>query len=104
MLRLADKYLLLASTLSVLGEHLVAHAHENPLDVYSLATTFDLADPASQASGYIGPLDVYEKEVVLNTVKSAEAYHNLVTLQSFRVKELKKIILNEEVFPHGVYV
>jgi len=28
MLRLAEKYLLLASTLSVLGEHLVAHARE----------------------------------------------------------------------------
>jgi len=102
MLRLVDKYLLPPSTLSVLGEHLAAHAHENPLDVYSLSTLYTLADPASQASGYIGPLDTYDKETVVNSVKSVEAYHDLVSLQSFRTKEMKKVLLSEEIFPHGL--
>ncbi|KAH7880427.1 uncharacterized protein C8R40DRAFT_252575 [Lentinula edodes] len=100
LFELADKYALPPDSVTeVLGEHLLAHASEEPLTVYVIAHSQELHRIASQASQFLQPMANYS----LHEVKAIpiEAYHRFVQLQDTRVKAMRKYLLSEDIFPHG---
>ncbi|KAF9459464.1 hypothetical protein BDZ94DRAFT_1171582 [Collybia nuda] len=97
---LVDKYALPASTAESLNGHLLAHAPTYPLRVYGFATIQGLDRIASEASQYMLPLGSYRLDEVQN-IPTVDAYHKLVRLQDLRVKALRKLVLGEDIFPHG---
>lgn len=102
ILSLVDKYALPESTLHCLAVHLEAHAPHEPLRVYGLATLYALDTVASRASQYIAPMASYPPSEVKEI--PVEAYHQIVQLQAVRVKALQKLLLGEDLFPHGACI
>ncbi|KAJ7102255.1 hypothetical protein B0H15DRAFT_320774 [Mycena belliarum] len=100
LLCLADKYALDPTVLESLGAHLLAHAPGDALTVYGLSLTLDMPYIASESSQYIVPLDWYSAEET-KVIPSVPDYHNILRLQTFRVKALQDVLLREELFPHG---
>ena len=100
MMTLADKYALPTTTVECLGTHLEAHAQSDPLRVYGLATLHNLDNTASFASQFIAPLSSYQPHQV-REIPTLEAYQKVLRLQAFRVTTLQKLLLAEEIFPHG---
>ncbi|KAH7883810.1 hypothetical protein F5I97DRAFT_1596380 [Phlebopus sp. FC_14] len=102
MLRLADKYVLSDPLTRSLHSHLLANASISPLKVYSFALANRFQDVVAEASAYLlhPPLSSYSREEIAS-IPSAAAYHDLVRLHAFRIKHLKRIVLNEDVFPFG---
>jgi len=99
---LADKYALSDSVTKVLSEHLLANAPLNPLFVYGFALSAGFPDVASKACRWLKPMALYSQEEI-KIIPTVEAYHNVIRLQDLRVKALKRILLEEEIFPHGDY-
>ena len=102
VLRLADKYALSQEIMDALHSHLLAHASTYPLDVYGYAVEYGLPALAGKASKYLlhPPLSSYTTEQV-KVIPTAAAYHRLVMLHDFRIKKLKEILMEADVFPHG---
>jgi hypothetical protein len=101
--RLADKYILSDSVTDALRIHLLANAPAHALEVYSFATLHDMEWEASCASQYVLPMASYRFEEI-KIIPDVVAYHKLVRLQDFRVKALRDLLLEEEIFPHGKYI
>ncbi|KAJ6627261.1 hypothetical protein B0H10DRAFT_1779846 [Mycena sp. CBHHK59/15] len=99
---LADKYALCnADVLASLQTHLLAHAPDDPLQVYGLALVLgDMPRVVAKASQYILPLAWYSLDEV-KMIPTVEDYHRIHRLQAFRVRALQDILLQEELFPHG---
>ena len=102
MLQLADKYDLSEPLQRTCHAHLLANASIHPLGVYAFATRNGLDDVAAEASAYLlhPPLSTYSKKEIAQ-IPSVSAYHDLVRLQGFRIRQLKSILLKEEIFPFG---
>lgn len=102
MLRLADKYDLSEPLRRAFHSHLFANASIHPLEVYAFATRNRLDDVAAEASAYLlhPPLSTYSNDRIA-LIPSVPAYHDLVRLQSFRIQQLKTILLREDIFPFG---
>jgi len=99
---LADKYLLKEEIVSTLHTHLVAHAFDQPLQVYALATVLDAKDVAIFASTQLHspPLESYSSED-LAILPSIASLHALYILHAQRIQALRDIVANEPLFPHG---
>lgn len=102
MLQLADKYALSESTSQSLLTHLAAHVSSYPLEVYGFATERGLDKLAVDASKHLlhPPLSAYSPEQI-RVVPTPEAWHKLVILHDGRIRGLRKILHQEEIFPHG---
>lgn len=99
--RLADKYALPESTMESLNVHLIAHAPALPLPVYGYAWSHGMDCIAAEASQYIMPLASYSTAEI-KLIPTVEAYHRLVRLQDLRLKVLRTLLLEEDIFPHGM--
>ncbi|KAF8640987.1 hypothetical protein AX17_000632 [Amanita inopinata Kibby_2008] len=97
---LVDKYALSETMVDTLWLHVEAHAATDPLQVYAFATLHGMHRTASNASQYMAPLASYRSDQV-KAIPTLEAYHKLVQLQDLRLKGLKKLLLSEDLFPHG---
>ena len=97
---IVDKYMLDPSIIDTIWLHVKAHAATDPLQVYAFATLHGKVDIAGKASQYVMPLASYRADEIKD-FPSVEAYHQLVQLQDHRLKSLKKILLSEDLFPHG---
>lgn len=99
---LADKYALSRELVQILKSHLAACASTFPLSVYGCAVGRGLNEVAAEASAHLlhPPLTSYTPEEI-KIIPTAEAYHQLVLLHDFRIKQLGKVLVNEEIFPHG---
>ncbi|KAG6381395.1 hypothetical protein JVT61DRAFT_5809 [Boletus reticuloceps] len=102
MVRLADKYGLSEPLRRAIYAHLFANASIHPLEVYAYATRNNLDDVAAEASAYLlhPPLSTYSEDQIA-LIPSVSAYHDLVRLHSYRTKQLKSILLREDIFPFG---
>lgn len=102
MLQLADKYDLSDPLRRALHSHLFANASIHPLEVYAFATRNRIDDVAAEASAYLlhPPLSTYSKDRIA-LIPSVSAYHDLVRLHSYRIQQLKTILLREDIFPFG---
>ncbi|TDL28838.1 hypothetical protein BD410DRAFT_738597 [Rickenella mellea] len=102
LFQLADKYELSQPIVRTLQTHLVAHKSTSPLRVYGIATQLSLDTIAAEASYYLllPPLRTYSLADI-RSIPTAEAYHKLVLLHSYRISKLREIVLGEEIFPHG---
>ena len=99
---LADKYAVSLPILQTLDSHLAAQVSTSPLSVYGLATRRGLVDIADEASAFLvqPPLHTYTPEE-LRIIPTAEAYQKLLLLQHHRTMKLKKLLMDEQLFPHG---
>jgi hypothetical protein len=99
---IADKYALSAEIVGPLLAHLRAHAPKQPLNVYGYATERAWHDIAAAASEYLlhPPLSSYSIAAI-QTIPTVEAYHKLVMLHGLRTRQLRAIVLAEEIFPYG---
>jgi hypothetical protein len=99
---LADKYQLTQELVSTLHSHLAAHAFDEPLQVYALATRLGANDVAAFASTQLHspPLESYSPEAldILPTIKSLQL---LYMLHAHRRECLHEILSDEPLFPHG---
>ena len=102
LLGLADKYAISDSITNTLHAHLLAHAPAYPIQVYGYAWSHKLERIASKASQYLMPIASYGTEDIRH-IPSVEAYHKIVQFQDLRVKELRHLVLSEDIFPHGPY-
>ncbi|TFK20157.1 hypothetical protein FA15DRAFT_140849 [Coprinopsis marcescibilis] len=100
ILRLIDKYALEEAIVRSLEIHLQAHGPTHGLKVHCIALAHDRIHAANLASQYILPIAQYTKEEV-KYIPTVQAYHNIVRFQDFRVKALRDLVLNEDIFPHG---
>ncbi|KAF9514437.1 hypothetical protein BS47DRAFT_1295030 [Hydnum rufescens UP504] len=99
---LADKFQFSASLTSALHSHLAAHAPTMSLETYALASFLALTSIANDASQYL--LEPKLSTMPLERIRlipTADAYHCLLQLQTYRVEQLRSILLVEEPFPHG---
>ena len=99
---LADKYSLSQDIARSLRSHLAAHASAFPLEVYGCAVKFGLDEIAGEASTHLlhPPLTSYTPDEI-KVIPTAEAYHRLALLHEIRIRKLREVLENEEVFPHG---
>lgn len=81
--------------------HLIAHAPALPLPVYGYAWSHGMDCIAAEASQYIMPLASYSTAEI-KLIPTVEAYHRLVRLQDLRLKVLRTLLLEEDIFPHGI--
>ncbi|CAK5279954.1 unnamed protein product, partial [Mycena citricolor] len=104
LLQLADKYALSdPESLKALREHLLAYAPTDGLEVYGLGLRYlDLIGEhvVNEASQYIFPLPTYSLDQI-QVVPSVHDHHRILRLQNFRAKALQKIVVEEDLFPHG---
>lgn len=100
ILELADKYVLNEPILNALYSHLLVHAETNPLPIYAYATEKGLEELASHASEYLMPIGSYRLDEI-GVIPNVKAYHKVVRLQDLRSKELKALLLKENLFPYG---
>jgi hypothetical protein len=98
---LVDKYALPESTMESLNVHLMAHAPAFPLPVYGYACMHSMDCIAAEASQYIMPLASYSTAEI-KLIPTVEAYHKLVRLQDLRLNVLRTLLLEEDIFPHGM--
>ncbi|KAL1739837.1 hypothetical protein HDZ31DRAFT_48704 [Schizophyllum fasciatum] len=98
MYRLADKYII--ATGDSLRPHLRAHYADEALGVYALACKLGENDIAADASQFLRPIESYSANEIA-ALPDARAVHTLVTLQSQRRRALTRLVLSEDVFPHG---
>jgi hypothetical protein len=98
----ADKYALSdVAVVESLRAHLLAHAPTDALTVYGLSLTLgDMPYVVSESSQYLLPLAWYSPDEV-KIVPTVTDYHNVLRLQTFRVKALQDILMREDLFPHG---
>lgn len=99
---LADKYVLSREIVDTLKSHLAAYASVFPLQVYGCASSLGCDEIAAEASTHLlyPPLGTYSVDEI-RVIPTTEAYHQLVLLHDFRIKKLKEVLSNEDVFPHG---
>lgn len=99
---LLDKYMLAPGLAETLHTHLAAHVRTSPLQVYGYAVELGLDNLASQASEHLlhPPVASYTLDEI-RVIPSAAALHRLVVLQARREPELREVLLNEPLFPHG---
>ncbi|KAL5495610.1 hypothetical protein ACEPAI_1073 [Sanghuangporus weigelae] len=99
---LAEKYALKLPVMQILRTHLLVQACIAPLLVYGLATQYSLPEIADEASKFLAftPLETYSLEDI-KIIPSAEAYHKLLQLQSYRKRRIKELLMNEDLFPYG---
>lgn len=98
---LAEKYAFTPPIINALQTHLAAQAPAAPLLVYGIATQYSLLDIADNASKFVTtPLDSYSTEHI-KIIPSAEAYHKLLLLQSYRKLKMKELLEKDQLFPHG---
>lgn len=100
ILKLVDKYILDEWIVKNLDNHLLAHASAHGLRVYGIALLHFRKEIANLASPHVLPMARYTREEV-KCLPTVEAYHDLVRFQDFRVRALRDLILNEDIFPHG---
>lgn len=100
ILKLADKYILDEWIVKNLDNHLLAHASTHGLRVYGIALCHFRKEIANLASPHVQTMARYTREEV-KCLPTVEAYHDLVRFQDFRVKALRDLVLNEDIFPHG---
>lgn len=98
---LVDKYALSESIAEMLEEHLIAHAPYYPLPVYAFAVANGMVHVAAKSSQYLMPMASYRVEEI-QQIPSVAAYHKVIRIQDLRVKALRDLVLNEEIFPHGM--
>nr|GAT49725.1 predicted protein [Mycena chlorophos] len=98
--RLADKYAVEKSVLQHLDLHLIAHAPDHALEVYSLACRFEMPRVVNEASQYVLPLSRYSSEEI-RLFPTVASYHDIHRLQAYRVDALQNILSHEDLFPHG---
>lgn len=98
----ADKYALDSEIVKILKAHLNAHAPTDGLGVYGFASLHGLEWEARNASRYVLPLASYRLDEI-KVIPDVIAYHKLVRLQDFRVRALRDLLLEEELFPHGQF-
>jgi len=101
-LQLVDKYALSERVQKSLLAHLSSHVAGYPLKVYGYATEHGLRDLAVEASLHLlhPPLSFYSPND-LKVIPVPEAWHELVLLHEVRIRGLRKLLLAEEIFPHG---
>jgi hypothetical protein len=99
--RLVDKYALPDSTTESLNVHLIAHAPAFPLPVYGFACSHGMDYIASEATQYLMPIASY-REAEIKDIPTVEAYHKIVSLQDLRLNVLRTLLLEEDIFPHGL--
>ena len=102
LLDLADKYAISDFITNTLHAHLLAHAPVYPIQVYGYAWSHKVERIAFKASQYLMPMASYGTDDI-GHIPSVEAYHKIVRLQDLRVKELRNLVLSEDIFPHGPY-
>lgn len=103
LMALVDKYELPETMMKSLCIHLLANAPHDPLRVYALAMRYDLPETVAEASQYVAPIASYTEDDINNAgIPSVEAYHKIVRLQAYRVQALQRLVLGEELFPHGI--
>ena len=102
ILKLADKYILDEWIVKNLDNHLLAHASTHGLRVYGIALSHFRKEIAILASPHVQTMARYTREEV-KCLPTVEAYHDLVRFQDFRVKALRDLVLNEDIFPHGEF-
>lgn len=97
---LTDKYAVTPPIMEVCISHLAAYVSTYPLRVYGMAVGMGLDAIAGKASKYLlhPPLTSYSTEEI-KVIPTAEAYHRLVLLHEHRVKRLREILIDEEIFP-----
>ena len=102
MLQLADKYSLPETILQSLIAHLATHVSSYPLEVYGFAVARGLDNLAIDASKHLlhPPLSAYSPKQI-RIIPTPEAWHKLVILHEGRIRGLRKILLEEELFPYG---
>jgi len=102
LLTLADKYQFKTHFLDTIHTHLSAHIPWFPMQVYVLATRYDIPDMADQATAYLHrpPLPKWPENII-KALPSAQAYHTLLRLQAHRTEKFREILLAEDIFPHG---
>jgi len=102
MLQLVDKYALSEKVQKSLLAHLSSHVAGHPLKVYGYATEHGLRDVAVDASLHLlhPPLSFYSPND-LKVIPVPEAWHELVLLHEVRIRGLRRLLLAEEIFPHG---
>ncbi|KAJ7919099.1 hypothetical protein B0H13DRAFT_2230989 [Mycena leptocephala] len=89
LLRVADKYAL--SDVAVVER----------FDGLRMSLTLgDMPYVVSESSQYLLPLAWYSPDEV-KIVPTVTDYHNVLRLQTFRVKALQDILMREDLFPHG---
>lgn len=99
---IADKYQLSPEITEALHSHLAAHSPTLPLETYALASFLNLSEIANNATQYLlTPLLSTLPIERTRIIPSAEAYHVLLQLQTHRVEQLRTVLREEEVFPHG---
>lgn len=101
---LADKYDLIPPLVELLHEHIKnAAGSDNALEVYSFAHQEGLISLAAHASSFLlsRPAESYTLDEVERWFPTAASYHRLVMLQAHQVKELRRVLSGEELFPHG---
>jgi hypothetical protein len=103
ILTLAHKYLLSTDIEEAIHSHILAQAPTHPLRAYGLLTLLDLPRMASKASMYLmkSPLDGYSLEEIQENIPDLKAYHKVVQLQALRTRQLKAVLSDEPLFPHG---
>ncbi|KIK71302.1 hypothetical protein GYMLUDRAFT_149640 [Collybiopsis luxurians FD-317 M1] len=100
LFELADKYALPSDrVVDVLAAHLLAHAPDAPLTVYTFAVSHGLRSVVSQASQYLQPMANYSLSEV--RIIPVEDYHRVIQLQDLRIKTMRNYLLSEDIFPHG---
>ncbi|EJU00987.1 hypothetical protein DACRYDRAFT_116836 [Dacryopinax primogenitus] len=102
LLTMADKYQFKSHFLDTIHTHLSAHIPWFPMQVYALATRWNIPDMADQATAYLHhpPLSKWP-ESIIKSLPSAQAYHEVLRLQAHRTEKFREILLTEDIFPHG---
>lgn len=97
---LADKYAFTPEIMRVCFSHLAAYASTEPLRVYGMAVGIGQDAIAAKASKYLlhPPLTSYTTDEI-KSIPTAQAYHKLVLLHEHRIKRLREILIDEEIFP-----
>lgn len=101
LLELVDKYALSNSIAETLHAHLLVYVPTHPLQIYGYAAAHGLEKLASRASQYLMPIASYSSQEIMKEIPSIAPYHRIVQLQDLRVKELRILVLGEDIFPHG---
>ncbi|KAF7320006.1 RNA-binding protein lark [Mycena kentingensis (nom. inval.)] len=99
LIPLAVEYALDARIMRALEMHLIANAPEHALEVYALASRFEMARAAAESSQHVLPLASYTAKE-LESIPTAVAYHRLHQLQVHRETAFRSILLRKELFPH----
>jgi len=102
MLQLADKYALSENLQQSLLAHMASYVSVYPLHIYAFASRRGFQSLAINASKrLLHPRLASYSPKDIEMIPSPEAWHKIVLLHDVRIRGLRKILLGEEIFPHG---